>query len=355
PVLDLRIRRAMERRGARVAALGPALPVYGDKALGVAVAPGETAAALRRLTSLVGETEPPADRGGDGGAELAGVAAALREARKVVVLWGGAGEAVGQALLALLDALAAGERSVHLLVPGEQANSAGADFMGVRPGWLPGYRRADDAEARALFEKAWQVKLPEGRGWNTGQMLQAAAEGRLEALIVAGANPAVTYPNGLLAEQALSKVPFLVVADLFLTATAEHADVVLPAAPFPAVEGTYTNVDGHVQAVDAAMEPGGESRTDVQILQALAEAVGAPLIPSAQEFQWELQHLVGSLVHNGRVPTAPRAMAADDPVVAAEGASGENQGGKGSDPSLRLVPVERLFAGGGTAQHDRGL
>src|SRR5690606_1420213 len=121
------------------------------------------------------------------------------------------------------------------------------------------------------------------------------------------------------------------------------------------VEGTYTNVDGHVQAVDAAMEPGGESRTDVQLLQALAEAVGAPLIPSAQEFQWELQHLVGSLVHNGRVPTAPRAMAADDPVVAAEGASGENQGGKGSGPSLRLVPVERLFAGGGTAQHDRGL
>src|SRR5690606_25630782 len=63
PVLDLRIRRALERRGARVAALGPALPVYGDKALGVAVAPGETAAALRRLTSLVGEAEPPADRG----------------------------------------------------------------------------------------------------------------------------------------------------------------------------------------------------------------------------------------------------------------------------------------------------
>src|SRR5690606_22591637 len=115
------------------------------------------------------------------------------------------------------------------------------------------------------------------------------------------------------------------------------------------------NVDGHVQAVDAAMEPGGESRTDVQILMAVAEAAGAPLIPSAQEFQWELQHLVGGLVQNGRVPAAPRAMVDDDPVTGSEPGTGGTAAGERGGPSLRLVPVERLFAGGGTAQHDPGV
>src|SRR5690606_15645668 len=81
----------------------------------------------------------------------------------------------------------------------------------------------------------------------------------------------------------------------------------------------------------------------------------APLIPSVQEFQWELQHLVGGLVQNGRVPAAPRALVSDDPVVTAEPAAAATAGAGRGGPSLRLVPVERLFAGGGTAQHDPGV
>src|SRR5690606_24440300 len=125
--------------------------------------------------------------------------------------------------------------------------------------------------------------LPKTPGWNTGEMLQAAADGRLKAMVVAGANLALTYPNGQLVRRALEKLEFLVVQDLFLTETARYADVVLPAAPFPAKEGTYTNVEGLVQEVEAGMRPDGESRPDGEILQLIAEAVGGALVPSTQE------------------------------------------------------------------------
>src|SRR5690606_31971108 len=138
----------------------------------------------------------------------------------------------------------AGEaRSAHVLIPGEQANSRGAEAMGVRPDMLPGHK-----------------PVAGGAGMDTGRMLAAAAAGELQALYVVGANVAETYPNGALVRQALERVPFLVVQDLFLTETARQAHVVLPAAPFPAKRGTYTNMEGRVQAVDPAMAPGGESR-----------------------------------------------------------------------------------------------
>src|SRR5690606_25127431 len=122
-------------------------------------------------------------------------------------------------------------------------------------------------------------------------------EGALKALIVAGANPALTHPRGELVRKALETVPFLVVVDLFVTETASFADVVLPAAPFPAVEGTYTAVDGLVQETDQAMRTPGESRPDAEVFRAIASAVGEkPLIASAQEYQWELQQMVAGLL-----------------------------------------------------------
>src|SRR5690606_14268054 len=149
---------------------------------------------------------------------------------------------------------------------------------------------------------------------------------------------------------ALENLEFLVVQDLFLTETARYAHVVLPAAPFPAKEGTYTNLEGLVQGVDAGMRPGGESRSDGEILQLIAEAVGGNLVPSAQEFQWELRHLLQGAISGGRLAGAPRDLCSDDPVRLGTGVNGSaaagaevaaaKAAGRNGSPSagLRLVP-----------------
>src|SRR5690606_32845306 len=117
-----------------------------------------------------------------------------------------------------------------LLIPGESANGRGAEAAGVHPALLPGGRLVRDAAARQKAEAAWQAKLPVEDGLDTRGMLQAAAAGQLEMLILVGANLMQTFPDARLVAEALQKTPFVVVVDLFETETAEFADVVLPAA-----------------------------------------------------------------------------------------------------------------------------
>src|SRR5690606_35230896 len=104
-------------------------------------------------------------------------------------------------------------------------NSRGAEAMGVRPDLKPGFVSVEEGAA----------------GLDTRGMLAAAKDGRLQALYLASANVAVTFPDGALARAALENVPFLVVQDLFMTETARYADVILPAAEFPAKTGKMTS------------------------------------------------------------------------------------------------------------------
>ncbi|MFS8533829.1 MAG: NADH-quinone oxidoreductase subunit NuoG [Limnochordales bacterium] len=321
PVADLRIRRAAQRRGAALLTIGARQQEYLVPHTRVPLLPAETAAALRQAAAVLA--------GGDGKLGAAApLVEALRQGRKVVVVWGGEDLAVGQALAELLQAFVAqgGERSVRVLIPGEQANSRGAEAMGVRPDLLPGHRPVAQDQA----------------GMDTGRMLQAAAAGTLQALYIVGANVAETYPHGVLVNKALSQVPFLVVQDMFLTETARFADVVLPAAPFAAKRGTYTNMEGRVQEVDPAMPPGGESRTDGDIFLAIAEAMGKKLIPSRREFRQEMERLLGELAADGFLAGAPWPAEAPAPAAAADG-------------GLVLLAVDRLYGGGGTARFDPGF
>ena len=135
--------------------------------------------------------------------------------------------------------------------------------MGLLPDALPGHLSVSDAAVRDRLGKLWGAPPPAEPGLSYEQMIG----GSLRALYVMGANPAA---DSLTAE-ALDGLDFLVVQDLFLTETAQLADVVLPAASFAEAEGTYTNLERRVQRGPQGISPVGDSRADWQILATLAE------------------------------------------------------------------------------------
>ena len=146
---------------------------------------------------------------------------------------------------------------------GAEANSQGARDMGALPDTLPGHLPVSDAAVRDRLGKLWGVQPPSEPGLAYDKMIG----GGLRALFVMGANPAADSVTA----EALSRLDFLVVQDLFLTETAQLADVVLPATSFAEAEGTYTNLERRVQRGPQGISPVGESRADWAILAALAE------------------------------------------------------------------------------------
>ncbi|MGQ9696498.1 MAG: molybdopterin oxidoreductase family protein, partial [Armatimonadota bacterium] len=154
-------------------------------------------------------------------------------------------------------------------------NTRGALDMGVLPDTLPGYRPVQDGTARAELSELWGAQVPSRPGLDVRGMLQTASAGELSALYVMGANPVVAFPDGRMAADALQRVPFLVVQDIFLSETAKYAHVVLPACAFAEQDGTYTNIEGRVQRSFPALDPPGEARTDVVILFQVAQRLGA--------------------------------------------------------------------------------
>lgn len=155
-----------------------------------------------------------------------------------------------------------------------QNNVQGACDMGALPDVLPGYRKVTDEDERLRFEQAWQVTLPAVRGFTIPEMFTAAASGEIKAMYIVGENPVLSDANANHVRNSLKHLDFLVVQDLFLTETAQLADVVLPAASFAEKEGTFTNTERRIQRVRKAVEPPGTSRTDLDIIAALAARMG---------------------------------------------------------------------------------
>jgi len=155
-----------------------------------------------------------------------------------------------------------------------QNNVQGACDMGALAGLYPGYRPVDDPQARDAFAGAWGVG-PEDLSLRPGltvvEMIHAAAEGRLRALYVMGENPILSDPNSSMVQAALERLDLLVVQDIFLTETAELADVVLPAAAWAEKSGSYTTTERRVQWSHRALLPPGEARDDAWILGRVAE------------------------------------------------------------------------------------
>ena len=156
-----------------------------------------------------------------------------------------------------------------------QNNVQGACDMGALPNVFPGYQPV--ASATEKFEDLWKVKLSDKPGLTVGEMLG----GSLKALYVIGENPVISDPDSNHVIKALKDLDFLVVQDIFLTDTAELADVVLPAGSFAEKDGSFTNTERRVQMVRKAVKPVGDSRADWEIITGLADKMGHKWIYSS--------------------------------------------------------------------------
>lgn len=177
-----------------------------------------------------------------------------------------------------------------------QNNVQGACDLGALPNVFPAYQQTANAEARKKFESAWKVSALQGTpGLTVTEMIPAAAKGDIKALYIMGENPMVSDPDLKHVEEALKNLDFLVVQDIFLTETAQMADVVLPAASFAEKDGTFTNTERRVQRVRKGVEPPGQARPDWEIIADLAARMGyAMRYRSAEEIFAEFTELTPS-------------------------------------------------------------
>jgi formate dehydrogenase major subunit len=154
-------------------------------------------------------------------------------------------------------------------------NVQGASDHGAMPGFFPGYQKVDDAEIRAKFEKAWKVTLPAKPGLDNHQMIDGIHDGRVKAMYVFGEELSLVDSNANYVSAALAKLDFFVMQEIFFTETCRFADVILPASPSLEKEGTFTSTERRIQRLYRAMELLGDSRPDWQIIQDIANRMGA--------------------------------------------------------------------------------
>jgi predicted molibdopterin-dependent oxidoreductase YjgC len=180
-----------------------------------------------------------------------------------------------------------------------QNNVQGGGDMGALPDRLTGFQHVENDELRAKFDAFWGVTVPPKRGWHLSAMFDAMERGDLTSVYVIGENPVHSEADQKRAIHLMQGLEFLVVQDIFLTATAELADVVLPAsAAWAEAEGTVTNSERRVQRVRKALEPPGEARDDLWIICEIAHRMGRDLGWATAEDAWnEVRAL--SPVHAG--------------------------------------------------------
>ena len=155
-----------------------------------------------------------------------------------------------------------------------QNNVQGASDMGLIPMVFPDYQPVNDEKAHAYFEELWGCKLDNQPGLTVVEIMHAIHHGDLTGLYVQGENPAMSDPDVNYARQALAELEHLVVQDIFLTETAYYADVILPASSFPEKTGTFTNTDRLVQLGRKAIDPPGDAKEDLWIIQEMAKRLG---------------------------------------------------------------------------------
>ena len=155
-----------------------------------------------------------------------------------------------------------------------QNNVQGASDSGLIPMFYPDYQRVATPEARQRFETLWGTELDPEPGLTVVEIINAAKKHQIRGMYVMGENPAMSDPDVDHAREALATLDHLVVQDIFLTETAYLADVVLPATAWPEKIGTVTNTDRTVQLGRKAIEPPGDARPDLWIINELARGLG---------------------------------------------------------------------------------
>jgi len=257
PVFYLRLRQAAIEGWTRVLEVTPqptGMTKYATTS--VSYAPGEAAQVVRGLIY-----------GSNGAGEL------LRDGNVVVVL-GRASLAESDQWISEAARILSGLPGVKFLPAMRRSNVLGALDMGLAPGVLPG--RVALETGRQWYSDAWS-RLPEEQGLDATGILSAAAEGRIQALILLGADPLADFPDRALARRALAGAGFVVAVDLFLTESARQADVVLAAAGPGEKSGTTTNIEGRVSVVNQKVTAPGTARPDWILAAELALRLGHDL------------------------------------------------------------------------------
>lgn len=156
-----------------------------------------------------------------------------------------------------------------------QNNVQGSCDTGALPNVYSGYQSVADENIRKKFEAAWGVEgLPPKPGLTVTEIVSAAGKGTIKGLYIMGENPIISDPDSTHVRDCLNKAEFLVVQDIFLTDTAEYADVVLPSTSFAEKDGTFTNTERRVERIRKAIDPPGQAKADWQILCEVAKRMG---------------------------------------------------------------------------------
>jgi formate dehydrogenase major subunit len=155
-----------------------------------------------------------------------------------------------------------------------QNNVQGASDAGLIPMVFPDYKSVEDPAVRTRYEAFWGVELPPKKGLTVVEIMHAIKDDTIKGMYIMGENPAMSDPDVSHAREALAKLEHLVVQDLFLTETAWHADVILPASAHAEKWGTFTNTNRQVQIARPVIRPPGEARQDWELIQEIAQRIG---------------------------------------------------------------------------------
>ncbi|WP_332689726.1 formate dehydrogenase subunit alpha [Bosea sp. (in: a-proteobacteria)] len=201
-----------------------------------------------------------------------------------------------------------------------QNNVQGASDAGLIPMVYPDYQSVEKAEVRKIFEDLWGQSLDPKKGLTVVEIMNAIHAGEINGMYIEGENPAMSDPDLNHAREALAMLDHLVVQDLFLTETAFHADVVLPASAFAEKVGTFTNTDRRVQMARQVVRPPGDARQDWWIIQEVARRMGcnwsyggpadvfaemAKVMPSFRNITWERLEREGAVTYPVDGPDQP--------------------------------------------------
>jgi len=231
-----------------------------------------------------------------------------------------------------------------------QNNVQGASDAGLIPMMYPDYQFVENGDIRQHFEDVWGTPLDPQKGLTVVETMEAIHAGKLKGMYIMGENPAMSDPNVQHARDALAKLEHLVVQDIFLTETAFHADVVLPASAWPEKEGTVTNTNRQVQRGRKAVELPGDARQDWWITNELARRIGcdwsfadpagiyaemASVMPSLNNISWERVSAEESVTYPCKAPDQP-----GDEIVFSDGFPTPT--GRGKLVPASIIPPDEL-------------
>jgi len=350
PVLHLRLRHAVIEDGATVVELVPhATGASGLAAHSLVHAPGAAADVAAQLVAA-----SPAAAGGIPAEAIAAAADVLRGGPVTVIYGRGNVADHADVTAAALGHLAGALDDVRFLPALRRGNVFGAIDAGLAPGLLPGRVSLDDG--RSWFHDHWST-VPSARGLGTHGILQAAADGKLDVLVLLGADPLSDFPDRDLARRALAGARTVVAVDIHPNPSVKQADVVLPAAGYAEREGTTTNLEGRISRLSRKVTAPGTAREDWIIAAELAFRLGDDLgVESVEELFAELARVAPShqgltlddVGIDGVVPLgapAPHteARTAEEPIGIQTG-GGAEEPDPGIDPEASAAAVQQQAA-----------